>query len=145
MEARRIEQTGQFEQEQRLKDRELVLGKIRRSYGKSGLMTAGTPLLDELETTKNMTMDALVAQYNTGEQAKSVRYQGAAAANIYKQQGKAAKKAGMWGAGQSIMGGIGAVGSMYSGAQSMNATKFGGSGSPITKNVGMSYGRNFKY
>lgn len=112
MEARRIEAENQYEQEQRLKERDLVLGRINRAYARSGLQMAGSPLLDEVITTQNMTMDNLMANYNARENAKSVRYQGAATAYNFKQQGRAAKTAGYLSAGQSLMSGLGTVSQM---------------------------------
>ncbi len=112
MEARRIEAENQYEQEQRLKERDLVLGRINRAYARSGLQMAGSPLLDEVITTQNMTMDNLMANYNSQENAKSVRYQGAATAYNFKQQGRAAKTAGYLSAGQSLMSGLGTVSQM---------------------------------
>jgi hypothetical protein len=105
-EAQRIENENRYEQEQRLRERDLVLGKIRRSYGRSGLAMTGSPLDDQIETAKNLTMDKIMSNYNATERAKSVRYQGEATASIYRQQGKAAKTTGYWQAGQSIFGGL---------------------------------------
>jgi len=112
MEATRLEKQNQFEQEERLKERDLVLGKIRRSNARSGLTSQGSPLLAELETTENLTMDMRMSAYNTYEQIRAVKYRGAATSAVYKQQGASAKRAGYWSAGQSIIGGLSAVSSL---------------------------------
>jgi len=140
MEAKRIETKNIFEQQQRLKERDLVLGKLRRNIGRSGLTVAGSPLLDELETMGNLTMDIRMAEWNTAEQAKAVRYGGASSASILKRQGASAKRAGYWQAGQSIFSGALA-------AYSLSAKAPAPSGkwrNPDSWKSG-SYTRNFKY
>lgn len=147
MEARRVETQSQYEQEQMLRERKLVLGRINRAYGTSGLTMAGTPLTDLTETTQNMTMDVLMNQYNATEQANAIRYNGASTAKIYKASGKAARTSGYWSAGQSIMGGISAYNSLPKTATPLKATQFGQSGRYgnmlRTSNIGNSYSRSF--
>lgn len=113
-ETARRESAGKFAYEQKLKERELILSRIRRTYGQSGFTSAGAPLLDEIETAKNITMDALMTQYNTRIGIQDVQQQAAQQIRLYKYQAKSAKRAGKLSMYQSLFSGASQIGSIYS-------------------------------
>ena len=115
---------GQQEVDLLLDRKERMLSSSKASTAKSGILSAGAPLLVDIETAENVAWDATTTRYNMAvdvngslNEAQLYRYQAKAA----KRQGKLASNAALWsGAGQ--MAGLGFQGySQFGGVNKANS------------------------
>ena len=72
------------------------IGRIRANIGKAGVTSEGTPLLVLSESAANVELDALNAMWS-GEQAAEVK----------RMEARATRTAGAFGAGASLLSGVG--------------------------------------
>jgi hypothetical protein len=110
-EAKAIEQKARFEQIQQAKRAARIKSRLRAKLAGSGArMDVGAPLMLQAEQAAELELENLLIGYEgqVGEQralsqAELDRLQG----KIYKQKGKAGRKAGYIGAGSTLLTGFG--------------------------------------
>ena len=97
-----------------LQDRkERMLASSRANTAKSGITSAGAPLLVDIESAELSAFDQLTARYNTQVDVN----RSLSEANLYKYKASAARRAGRLAVAGAIVGGAaGAAGSMGGGA-----------------------------
>jgi len=96
---------GEQAKEKRLEGQRII-ARQNVLYGKGGFQPGGTSLLVRNETVKRIEQQARIVQEH-GEFAYST---GMSQAELEKRRGKAAAKAGIWGAGSTLATGLGTVG-----------------------------------
>lgn len=95
----RIMSNASRRQSERLKSRQRAL------YAKSGVTSAGSPLIIQAEQAAQAEMQALDIERNAENQAQAQRQQ----AELDRMQGKSAYRAGLYGAGSTLLQGAGDV------------------------------------
>jgi len=111
-ESKRQEQIARLEQRELIEEKRRFVSRQVAVYGKQGVQLKGTPLRVMAQTAKTFAREQQMAVYNRQVAAAGYRSE----ANLYKFQGKAAKRAGYLGVGQSLIGGaaqIGSIGMQY--------------------------------
>jgi hypothetical protein len=102
-------QSAEYEAGQKRKETQKLLGRQRALYGKAGVTLEGSPLLMMEETASEGEIDALMIEREGKLRAGS--YQSEAA--LSRMKGSAAKRAGYYGAGSSLLTGAGSAMSAY--------------------------------
>ncbi len=93
--------------------KERMLASSRASTAKSGITSAGAPLLVDIETAELSAFDQVTARYNTQVDVN----RSLSEVNLYKYQGKQAKRAGRLAVGAAIFSGAaGVAGAAYQGS-----------------------------
>jgi len=108
-EATRQEQIARLEQRELIEEKRRFVSRQVAVYGKQGVQLKGTPLRVMAGTARTFAREQQMAVYNRQVSAAGYRSE----ANLYKFQGKAAKRAGYLGVGQSLIGGASQVSQMY--------------------------------
>lgn len=86
-----------------------LLARQRAVYGKAGVEFEGSPLLVMADTAAEGELDALLIEYRGLTQSQAQRSQ----AELDRMKARATKRAGWYGAGQSLLGGAARAGSYY--------------------------------
>lgn len=94
--AKTTQMQGKAEAERLQRESAREQGRLRAAIGKSGVTTAGTPLMVMAESEANAELDILNTRWSTDRQV-----------DLYKMQSKSAKTAGNIGAGSSLLSGAG--------------------------------------
>jgi hypothetical protein len=94
-------QNAEYEAGLKRKETERLLGRQRALYGKAGVVLEGSPLLLMAETAAEGELDALMIE--RGGRLQSERYR--TEATISNLKGKAAQRAGYYGAGTTLLTG----------------------------------------
>lgn len=102
-------QTAEYEATEKRKETQRLLGRQRALYGKAGVTLEGSPLLMMEETASEGEIDALMIEREG--KLRSQHYRSEAA--LSKQKGRAAARAGYWGAGTTLLTGAGSAMSAY--------------------------------
>lgn len=87
-----------FEADQLTRKGEALKGQQRVMYAKAGVTPEGTPTTVMADTSANLARDVA-----------AIRYKGAKLADIQEQIGEGYEEAGYWGAGSTILTGIGSA------------------------------------
>ncbi len=103
--AARLKNAGQIAVDQKLDERRRYLGRVKAAYGASGVQSEGTPLLVEIDTAKNLTLDILTTRYNVENEISGITSEAGDLANIYRLQGESARRAGKLRAGEALFSG----------------------------------------
>ena len=93
------------------KETQKLLGRQRALYGKSGVTLEGSPLLMMAETAAEGELDALMIERGGRTQAQGYRSE----AILSRMKGGAAKRAGYYGAGSTLLTGAARGYSAYKG------------------------------
>jgi hypothetical protein len=109
--ARTAEQNAKYAAAQKRKETKRMLGRQRALYGKAGVTMEGSPLIVQQETAAEGEMDALMIERGYSIEAQRLR----AEKELYKVQGAAARKAGYWGAGTTLLTSAGKAARQYGG------------------------------
>jgi len=113
-EAQSIEAATQFKQRRQAKEAARIKSSLLAKIGASGAVPgAGTALLLEAEQAAEMELENLMIGYEGRVSAQRARSQSSihsAQASIYGMRGSAAYKAGMIGAGSTLLTGFGQIG-----------------------------------
>lgn len=94
--AKMTQMQGQAEVERIQRESAREQARLRSAIGKSGVTTAGTPLMVMAESEAAAELDVLNTRWSTDRQV-----------DLYKMQSKSAKTAGSIGAGSSLLSGAG--------------------------------------
>ena len=109
-EAEAIRQKGAFDQKRQAKEAERIKSRMRAKMAASGaLQGTGTELLIEGEQAAELELDNLLIGYEAEVEARRRESQAAldrAQGRIYRRKGKAARTAGLTGAGTSLLTGF---------------------------------------
>jgi hypothetical protein len=101
-EATRREQAGALALSRRKKESEKLLSSQRAAFAKAGVRgDTGSPLLTQIDTAENLTLDALTEQFNIQTGVQQARAQ----AQLFRLQGKSAARAGKIGVGSAALQG----------------------------------------
>ena len=104
-EAKQREFAGAERQKQILEERRRILARNRAKFGKAGVTMEGSPLLVQQEVAKNITQDAVMANYNTQIGVAESKFQ----AGISLAKASAARTAGQLQVGQALFSGAGQI------------------------------------
>jgi len=102
-------QSAEYEAGLTRKEKEKTLARQRALYGKAGVTLEGSPLEMMAETAGEYEMDALMIE--RGGKLESQRYR--SEAQLSRMKGSAAKRAGYYGAGSTLLTGMGKAGTAY--------------------------------
>lgn len=104
-EAEQAKRAAAFEESANRDQAARLKGLQRAAFAKSGVSQTGTPLLVEADTEMQAEQDALAIRYS-GSIAEA---RAKSRASLERQRGKAAKQAGYFGAGASLLNGASRV------------------------------------
>ena len=104
--ADQVREAANIKAEQIKEESRRILATQRARYGASGVTMEGSPLLVQLESARNAKLDEMM-----------VRYSGEKQARIMDWEGKQAKTASYWKAGNSILTGASGMMNQYSKSQ----------------------------
>ena len=102
---------AEYEAGVQCKETQKLLGRQRALYGKSGVTLEGSPLLMMAETAAEGELDALMIERGGKTRAQGYRSE----AVLSRMKGKAAKRAGYYGAGSTLLTGAARGYSAYKG------------------------------
>lgn len=102
------ERAGKAKTEEMLERRNRLLSSMTANRAKRGILSTGSPVLVELETAENMTLDALTEGYNTKIGVMQAKQE----AEAYRFQAKSAVREGRLNAGTALFSGAGNIASM---------------------------------
>ena len=101
-EATRREQAGSLALSRRKKESAKLLSSQRAAFAKAGVRgDTGSPLLTQIDSAENLTLDALTEQFNIQTGVQQARAQ----AEIFRLKGKSAARAGKIGVGSAALQG----------------------------------------
>lgn len=98
-----LKRAGKIAYDEKLDERRRFLASLRVRY--RGVMTEGTPLLAEIESAKNLTLDAITTKYNVSMGIQGIRTEAQSASELYKLKATSAMRAGKLSAGQALFSG----------------------------------------
>ena len=101
------------------KETQKLLGRQRALYGKSGVTLEGSPLLLMAETAAEGELDALMIERGGKMRAQGYRSE----ATLSRMKGSAAKRAGYYGAGSTLLTGAGQAAYQYGAYRKKDAKK----------------------
>ena len=99
------ERAGKAKTEEMKERRNRLLSSMTANRAKRGILSTGSPVLVELETAENMTLDALTEGYNTKIGVMQAKQE----AEAYRFQAKSAVREGKLNAGAALFSGAGQV------------------------------------
>lgn len=109
--ARTAEENAKYAAAQKRRETERMLGKQRALYGKAGVTMEGSPLIVAQNTAAEGEMDALMIE--RGYAIEAIRYR--SEKSLFRARGSAAKRAGYWGAGTTLLTAAGKAAGSYGG------------------------------
>lgn len=109
--AKTAEQNAKYAAGQKRKETKRLLGRQRALYGKAGVTMEGSPLVVAQETVAEGEMDALMIERGYAIEAQRYRAEKA----LYRARGAAAKRAGYWAAGTTLLTSAGSMSGGYGG------------------------------
>ena len=102
-------QSAEYEAGLKRKEKEKTLARQRALYSKAGVTLEGSPLEMMAGTASEYEMDALMIE--RGGKLESQRYR--SEAKLSRMKGSAARRAGYYGAGSTLLTGMGKIGTAY--------------------------------
>ena len=102
-------QEAQFEAERIRKRNSIILGKQKAAIAKAGILDTGSTLDVFYDSAIEGELDAMAALYTGDVRSGYFRSQG----QIARMEGDAAKRAGYYRAGSSLLTGVGGMGQQY--------------------------------
>lgn len=136
-EAKAKEKRGQLEVDMLQERKERMLASSKASTAKSGILSAGAPLLIDIESAEFNAFDQVTTRYNTEVDVN----RSLSEVQLYKFQGESARRAGKLNANAALFSGAGQMASI--GYQGYSQGAFGSGGKVGMGNSGLTKSAKF--